>query len=129
MNIQQTLHFIKEAHNGQLDRAGNPFWTHPYRVMKYLGPSSYIKKVAALLHDILEDTAFTKRQLIFIGFPQESVEIVEILTYKPLKESYYKYLLRIIKSKNLKAIHIKLADLFDYFTCRARGSVVRAADS
>jgi (p)ppGpp synthase/HD superfamily hydrolase len=118
MNIQQTINFIKEAHKGQFDRAGNPFWNHPHRVMKYLGKTTYEKKIAALLHDILEDTNFTKRQLIFIGFPQESVDIVEILTYKPLEESYIEYIFRILKSKNFKAIHIKIADLFDFLTCR-----------
>jgi len=70
------------------------------------------QKVAALLHDVIEDINVPEEELIEIGFSKEVVDIVVILTRKSKpKEDYNDYIERIINSEIKDALEIKLADL------------------
>lgn len=63
----------REAHEGQFDKAGRPYVEHPARVAAWAArldpdaPSAVIE--AAWLHDVLEDTPFTRDDLAALGIP------------------------------------------------------------
>ena len=49
------------AHLGQVDKAGKPYITHPLAVAE--GVEGEDAKIAALLHDTVEDTFVTNRTI------------------------------------------------------------------
>ena len=97
-----------KGHMGQLDKGGHPYILHPVRVM--LQCKTIEEKTVAMLHDILEDTAYTEEDLRNEGFPEEIVAAVCCLT-KTDGEDYTEYIERICKNK--LAARVKLADLMD----------------
>ena len=63
--IEKAYFLAKEKHEGQMRRSGEPYITHPVAVAKILadlrgGPATLI---AALLHDTVEDTALTLKEV------------------------------------------------------------------
>ncbi|MGD9622260.1 HD domain-containing protein [Mycolicibacterium sp.] len=98
------------AHDGQLDKAGNPYIGHVRRVAGYVDPADQHAVAAALLHDIVEDTAVTPADLTAAGLPGEVVDAVVLLTrYDGLApEDYYTQIRR-----HPLAREVKLADLAD----------------
>lgn len=111
--IESTIEFIKKAHEGQVDKAGQPYYLHPIRVMRRLpDTTSEDAKLAALLHDILEDTPYVKGDLYRFGYSQYTIDIVELLTNKP-GETYLDKIKVIINSGNRGAILVKCADIRD----------------
>lgn len=103
------------------DSAGDPLYYHVRRVADSLGykaPSYY--RISALLHDIIEDSAYTItiETLKALNFPERVIETVDIVTIpKDVKhdDAVYEtdYIERIIKSGNLGALVVKMADNFD----------------
>ena len=73
-----------EAHEGQTDKAGKPYWTHPARVaanVRKLYPDAPDEAVAAAwLHDVIEDTWWTAEKLADQGIPPTVVDTVVALT-------------------------------------------------
>jgi (p)ppGpp synthase/HD superfamily hydrolase len=74
----------REAHAGQRRKyGGGPYIEHPARVASRValldgfGPEAV---AAAWLHDVVEDCDWTPQQLREVGFPAETVAIVEELT-------------------------------------------------
>lgn len=107
---EQAFELVEELFNNKTDKGGHPYINHLLRV------SSNVKgkktKTVALLHDIIEDTDITKEDLIEMGFLEEIVEAVDILSRRE-KETYNDFILRIISSNNPLAIRVKIADLED----------------
>ena len=68
------------------------------------------RKIVALLHDIMEDTDITEKEISDFGIQKVYIDAVKILTKKSC-ESYDQYINRIIKSKNQLAINVKIVDL------------------
>lgn len=69
------------AHRNQHDKAGMPYIEHPLRVMRSVqqqGAMPYVQ-MAAVLHDVTEDTAFTSDMLLELGVPEASVRLVNLL--------------------------------------------------
>jgi (p)ppGpp synthase/HD superfamily hydrolase len=54
-SIDETINLLMRAHEGQFDKAGEPYWRHPIRVMARLvlrTPEISLEAMqAALLHD------------------------------------------------------------------------------
>lgn len=121
------------AHRNQTDKAGLPYIEHPRRVLeavKIQGAMPYVQ-MAAILHDVTEDTAFTSEMLLELGVPEAAVEIVELLDrdeservfnslvhdarartpeeWKEEKDLFYYSQIR----KNPEAVKVKLADIGD----------------
>jgi (p)ppGpp synthase/HD superfamily hydrolase len=67
-------------------------------------------KIAAVLHNVVEDSSVTLSDLRAEGFPERVVEAVEALTKRP-GETYELFILR--AASNDIARTVKLADLFD----------------
>jgi (p)ppGpp synthase/HD superfamily hydrolase len=111
--IDETIEFIKQAHAGQTDKAGNPYWHHPVSVMKRLGEDATDDaRLAALLHDVLEDTPHTADDLIAMGYPLAVVSAVQILTRPQGAErpTYMDWIRVVAASGNQIAIRVKIAD-------------------
>lgn len=79
--LERAIEIAAAAHAGQIDKAGQPYILHPLRVM--LRVSTDDERMAAVLHDVVEDTPVTLAQLTEAGFPVEVVEAIEALTKRP----------------------------------------------
>ena len=106
--IERAIAIAAMAHEGQVDNAGAPYVLHPLRMMLSLVTPE--ARMAAVLHDVVEDTPVTLEQLRAEGFPQAVIEAVEALS-KREGEDYEAFIRR--ASSNLLARQVKLADLRD----------------
>lgn len=97
-----------EAHLGQFDKAGAPYVYHPLRLM--LRAKSPEARMAAALHDVVEDSAWTLAELAREGFPPAVVRAVEHLTKRP-DEPYAEFIERVARDR--LATEVKLLDLED----------------
>ena len=115
--IEETIRFIKEAHAGQVDKSGKDYYHHPIAVMNRLPPDAACEvKLAALLHDVLEDTPFTSEQLADMGYSERTLKAVELVTQKPNDaHAYSEKIDAIIASGNRDAIQVKFADMSENF--------------
>ena len=103
---QQALAIAEDAHKGQVDKAGVAYIQHPLYVASLV--EGELAKTIALLHDVVEDSAWTLEDLRMEGLPEEVVQAVGILT-KNRDESYEEYLMHV--KQNPLARQVKLADL------------------
>jgi len=76
--LERAIEIAAAAHAGQVDKAGQPYILHPLRVM--LRVATDYERMAAVLHDVVEDTPVTLAQLTEAGFPKEVVDAIEALT-------------------------------------------------
>ena len=106
--IYKSLEIVTRVFSQKTDKGGFPYIIHLLKV--YSNVSDYIEKVCALLHDVVEDTDITYDDLRDVGYSEDIIEILTILT-KVKGEDYRNYIDRIINSKNIHAMNIKLADL------------------
>jgi (p)ppGpp synthase/HD superfamily hydrolase len=106
--IEKAIEIAAREHAGQVDKAGAPYVFHPLRLM--LAVKTPFERMAAVLHDVVEDTPMTISGLRDEGFPHEVLEAVEALTKKE-KESRLDAASR--ASKNPIARVVKLADVTD----------------
>ncbi len=106
--LSEAIRVALEAHEAQKDRAGEPYILHPLRVM--LAMRDDTMRIAAVLHDVIEDSSMTLSELTQLGFSEEVVRIVGSLSRREL-ESYDDYISRILL--NQEACYIKLEDLKD----------------
>ncbi len=112
MNALETaISIALEAHAGQVDKSGAPYILHPLRLM--LAMDNDIERMAAVLHDVLEDgPGWTEEKLLERGIPLEVVEIVRHLTKTESELSDYMQFIRRV-STHPGARRVKLADLED----------------
>jgi guanosine-3',5'-bis(diphosphate) 3'-pyrophosphohydrolase len=79
--LERAIVLAAAAHTGQVDKAGQAYILHPLRVM--LRVTQEHERMAAVLHDIVEDTAVTLEQLVAEGFPPAVIAAVDALTKRP----------------------------------------------
>jgi GTP diphosphokinase / guanosine-3',5'-bis(diphosphate) 3'-diphosphatase len=79
--LRKAYVFAGQAHKGQVRRSGEPYLSHPLEVTGYLADMRLDKTtlVAALLHDVLEDTD-TTAAAIRESFGREVADLVEGVT-------------------------------------------------
>ena len=106
--IETALEIAIKAHKNQTDRYGKPYIFHPLRVMMNVDNDE--DKVAAILHDVVEDSDITLDDLRKEGFPDEIINAVDCLTKRD-GEEYIDYINRVLTSPIAK--RVKLADLKD----------------
>lgn len=104
--IDKALCIAQKAHANQTDKAGEVYINHPKYVASVV--ETEYEKATALLHDVLEDSAYTVQDLINEGIPQTVINSVLILT-KDKTTSYESYLHNV--RANPIARKVKLADL------------------
>jgi (p)ppGpp synthase/HD superfamily hydrolase len=79
--LERAIAIAAAAHAGQVDKAGQPYILHPLRVM--LRVATEHERMAAVLHDVVEDTDVTLHALAAEGFASEVIAAVEALTKRP----------------------------------------------
>ena len=79
--LERAIEIAKIAHEGQLDKAGKPYIFHPVRVM--LRVNNEFEKMAAVLHDLVEDTTITLDDLKREGFHPDVLQAIDALTKRP----------------------------------------------
>ncbi|MCK5617381.1 HD domain-containing protein [Candidatus Pacearchaeota archaeon] len=96
------------AHKGVVDKSGTPYILHPLTVMENLDTPR--KKMAGVLHDVVEDTTVTLETLRGLGFPEDVIGMVDSVSRrKDDGETYWEFIGRC--AKNLDAIDVKEQDL------------------
>lgn len=105
------------------DKSGQPHFNHLFRVSQKLDVEK--EQVAGLLHDILEDTEVTSKDLKEVGIPEEIIKIVKIVTKTKIDKTklseeeklqlYNEEINKIIATNNIHAIRLKYADMTDNF--------------
>lgn len=112
-SLEETIAFITAAHAGQTDKGGQAYHLHPIAVMNRLPEGADLDlKLAALLHDVLEDTAFDRQHLAAMGYSKRTLDAVEAVTQiDGDPRSYAEKIDAIIASGNRDAIQLKLADM------------------
>ena len=80
-SIERAIEIASSAHAGQRDKAGQPYIFHPLRVM--LRVNTEHEQMAAVLHDVVEDTSVTIERLEQEGFPAEVLRAIAALTKRP----------------------------------------------
>lgn len=79
--IERAIEIAANSHAGQRDKAGQPYIFHPLRVMFRVNGEH--EQMAAVLHDVVEDTAITIDDLAREGFPSEVLRAIAALTKLP----------------------------------------------
>jgi GTP diphosphokinase / guanosine-3',5'-bis(diphosphate) 3'-diphosphatase len=111
--LERAIEIAAHAHAGQIDKAGQPYILHPLRVM--LAVSSEQERIAAVLHDVVEDTDVTLAQLRAEGFADGVLHAINALTKAP-GETRMQAAAR--AAANPIACVVKLADVSDNMDLR-----------
>ncbi len=101
----KAMKFAYSAHQGQVDYNGIPYIFHPIHLAEQMDDE--ISCCAALLHDVVEDTAVTMEDLAK-EFPEEVIAVLRLLTHEE-GVPYFDYVRKI--KANPIAVKIKLADI------------------
>jgi GTP diphosphokinase / guanosine-3',5'-bis(diphosphate) 3'-diphosphatase len=117
--VESAYQFAESAHRGQLRASGDPYITHPVAVAGILAELrlDYPSIVAALLHDVIEDTPTAKAE-IAQRFGKQVAELVDGLSKldqirfqnkaEAQAESLRKMFLAV--AEDIRVIVVKLAD-------------------
>ena len=117
--VHQAYILAEKAHAGQYRASGEPYIVHPVAVARILANMNMDHQtiVAAILHDVIEDTAYTKED-IRRCFDNEIADLVDGVTKltkikfnskaEAQAENFRKMLLAM--TKDIRTIIIKLAD-------------------
>lgn len=90
MNLADCIRLAEFAHFHQRDKSGADYIEHPKRVLANVqaqGAMPYVQ-MAAVLHDVTEDTPFTPEMLLDLGVPEAAVEIVKLVDRDFSKKVY-----------------------------------------
>ncbi len=112
--LVDALRLALDCHGDTLDKAGRePYLLHPLRVM--LAQRDEHARIAAVLHDTVEDTALTLEQVAAAGFAPEVVRALRLLTHDD--DTPYEHYVRRLKPDPV-ARQVKIADLEDNMDVR-----------
>ena len=103
---KKALKLCFEAHKNQLDKSGMPYVFHPFHLAEQMTDEN--TTAVALLHDVIEDTDYTLDDLRKLGFTEDVVSAVGLMTHAE-GVPYMEYVAEIKKNPIAKAV--KLADL------------------
>ncbi len=106
--LERAIALAATAHAGQTDKAGAPYILHVLRVMLRLETAE--ERMAAVMHDMVEDCGWTLEQLRAEGFSEAVVKGVDAVTRRD-SESYEEFVLR-AKAHPIGR-RVKMADLED----------------
>ena len=116
--LDDAVSIAAQAHRGQKDKFGAPYLLHPLRMM--LRMKSEAEMIAAVLHDVVEDSDWTLGQLRDRGFSEDVLQAVDCLTRRN-GESYEDLIQR--AQLNPIARQVKIADLEDNMNIQRIGEV------
>lgn len=107
--LERAIQIAQEAHAGQVDKGGADYIGHPLRVMEMCETEE--QKIVGVLHDVVEDSAWTFKMLEDEGFSVGIVESLKCLTKQSKDENYDDFIRRVMK--NELAMRVKVRDLED----------------
>ena len=118
-NIEKAYLYSEECHLGQLRHSGDPYITHPLAVANILADMrmDHESLIAALLHDVIEDTGVTKNQISrrfgrtvasLVDGVSKLSEIETASRAEQQADSFQKMTLAM--SKDIRVVLVKLAD-------------------
>ncbi|QLB20671.1 bifunctional GTP diphosphokinase/guanosine-3',5'-bis(diphosphate) 3'-diphosphatase [Vespertiliibacter pulmonis] len=117
--IKQAYLLAKDGHEGQYRSSGEPYITHPVAVACIIAEMrlDHEAVMAALLHDVIEDTPYSQEQLQE-RFGQSVAEIVEgvskldKLKFRTRQEAQIENFRKMVlaMTKDIRVVLIKLAD-------------------
>ncbi|RYZ37240.1 MAG: HD domain-containing protein [Myxococcaceae bacterium] len=116
--LEDAIALSVAAHQGQRDKAGQPYILHPLRVMLRL--ASDAERTVAILHDVVEDTPYTLERLRELGYAEDILAALDCLT-KREGEGYEAFIERLLPHP--LARRVKLADLEDNMDVRRLSAV------
>lgn len=110
MNLAKAIALASDVFQNKTDKADEPYILHCLRVMQNVRCSHPDAKIVAMLHDVVEDTIITFDDLRKMGFSDNIVRTVDLLTHRPEQpyDDYIKYI-----GLDDIATAVKLADLED----------------
>jgi (p)ppGpp synthase/HD superfamily hydrolase len=103
---KKALRLCFDSHKDQVDKTGLPYVFHPFHLAEQMDDE--YGTVVALLHDVVEDTDTTLRDLSAMGYPEEVIDALALLTHAE-GVPYMDYVKKIKTNDVAKAV--KLADL------------------
>ena len=118
-HVRVAFEFSRAAHQGQMRQSGDPYISHPIAVARILAPLHIDVQaiIAALLHDVVEDTEVTTGQ-VAEKFGKPVAELVEGLskldriqfeTREDAQAENFRQML-LAMARDVRVILIKLAD-------------------
>ena len=110
MDLSEAWQIATTAHEGQVDKLGEPYQSHVARVMARFDFDDLDAKLTAALHDVVEDTNLTLGDLRAAGCPDGVLAAVEAMTERE-GETYDAFIQRV--AANPLARRVKAADLCD----------------
>ena len=116
-DIERGFLAANQAHAGQLRKSGDAYITHPVAVAQILADLGLNSEtiIAALLHDTVEDTAYSLKQ-IKADFGEQVAALVDGVTkldkliYGPTAEAETVRKMVVAMSRDIRVLVIKLAD-------------------
>jgi len=115
--LNRAFETAKQAHAGQMRKSGEEYITHPVAVAMILAELGLNSEtiIAALLHDTIEDTTYSLKQLK-TDFGDEIASLVDGVTkldkliYGPTAEAETVRKMVVAMSRDIRVLVIKLAD-------------------
>lgn len=112
LDVQEELAWsiAEPAFKDITDRGGTPYVEHLRYVSEHA--QTRIGRIVGVLHDLFEDTEWTRRDLLQQGVDQSIVDIVELVTHNgaPSDKEYLDYIDSQV-SQSVYSADVKLADL------------------
>ncbi|MEI9907881.1 MAG: bifunctional (p)ppGpp synthetase/guanosine-3',5'-bis(diphosphate) 3'-pyrophosphohydrolase [Actinomycetota bacterium] len=115
--VERAFDVAGRAHEGQFRKSGDAYITHPVAVAEILAELGLNSEtiIAALLHDTVEDTNYSLRQMK-VDFGDEVASLVDGVTkldkliYGPTAEAETVRKMVVAMSRDIRVLVIKLAD-------------------
>lgn len=108
--VEAARRFATAAHQGQVDKFGQPYIDHPRRVAEQFAETDHSARIVAWLHDVVEDTDVDLGDLLAYGYGHIIVTAVDAISrrHKEPSDAYY-WRVR----HNALALRVKYADIAD----------------
>ena len=103
---KKAINIMYKCHKDQFDKSGAPYVFHPWHVAEQMKDAD--STVVALLHDTVEDTNMTFKELKEYGFNERIMCALKLLTHEK-NIDYYEYIKKV--GNNPLARTVKIADL------------------
>jgi len=119
--IDNALAFATKKHEGQFRKGGEPYISHPQTVSQYVREWGCDEdtQIAALFHDLLEDTDATEQDILSLG-GKNVLHAVKLLTKRP-DYRMAEYMAAIVENPMAK----KLKSLTVCIICAVRSTRMR----
>ena len=103
---KKAMRLCFDAHKDQRDKGGLPYVFHPFHLAEQMQTEETV--IAALLHDVVEDTEYTFEDIRAMGFSEDIIRALLLLTHDATVP-YLDYVARIKSNPIARAV--KIVDL------------------